>query len=82
MFMFWSFFSDLNTFKYNFKYKVMIFIIFVVGLCQNIYLLFWMVCGGMVYGVHECFNYFFTVGAFVVFHGVSLWKVNGIDLYS
>ena len=46
--------------------------IFVVGLCQNIYLLLWMVCDGMVYGVHECFIYFFAVGTFVVFHDVEL----------
>ena len=33
----------------------MIFMIFVVGFCQNIYLLLWMVSVAMVYGVHECF---------------------------
>ena len=40
-----------------------------------------MICGGLVYGVHECFIYFFTVGAFIVFRDLSLWKVNGNDLY-
>ena len=47
---------------------MMVFIIVVVG--QNIYFLLWMVCGGMMYGVRECFIYFFTVGAFEVFHDV------------
>ena len=56
----------------------MVFFIFVVGLCQNIYLLLLIVCGGMVYGVRE---YFIAVGAFLVSHDISPWEVNGIDFH-